>query len=357
MSRDDHSREAGAAARGGGVGVFLAAFGGQEGNGMSPDVWPPQARRQTARTDEKASRLWAVVLAGGQGTRLAPLVERIHSDGRPKQYAVLLGSRSLLRHTVDRVALAVPSERTVVVATKSHASFLAEEFTRGDAPKILVQPIDRGTAAGILLPIHWITWRDPNAVVAVFPSDHFIGDNEVFMRHVEALALEVERHPRHIVLLGARPNAPESGYGWIEPGSELAPGLRAVRRFWEKPDIQTARRCMDRGCLWNTFVVVAKAAAILDAGRRALPALHAALSEIRPSSGTSGEERALERAYALAPAANFSESILEAFPSLLGVSSLPELSWSDWGTPDRVLQTLCERGIVPHWLEPLAPTA
>ncbi len=302
-------------------------------------------------------RLWAVVLAGGQGTRLAPLVSRIHADNRPKQYAVLMGSRSLLRRTLDRVALSVPPERTVVVATKSHAAFLANEFARGDAPKILVQPVDRGTAAGILLPAHWIAWRDPQAVVAVFPSDHFIGDDEAFMEHVAELAVEVERHPAHIALLGARPDSPETGYGWIEPGSELAPGLRLVRRFWEKPDTETAKACMQRGCLWNTLVVVAKAAALVNAGRRALPSLDAALAGIRASSGTSAEERAIERAYAAAPAANFSERILQAFPALLAVSTLPAVSWSDWGTPDRVLQTLRHEGIVPSWLEPLAPTA
>jgi mannose-1-phosphate guanylyltransferase len=309
------------------------------------------------RPDDPTPRLWAVVLAGGQGTRLAPLVSRVHADGRPKQYAVLVGSRSLLRQTLDRVALAVPPERTVVVATRSHAAFLANEFARGDAPKLLVQPVDRGTAAGILLPVHWIAWRDPKAVVAVFPSDHFIGDDEAFMRHVGELALQIARHPSHMALLGARPDSPESGYGWIEPGGEIEPGLRLVRRFWEKPDAETARACLDCGCLWNTFVLVARAAAILDAGRRALPGLHAALAEIRSSSGTSGEGRAIDRAYAAAPAANFSERILQAFPALLAVSTLPALSWSDWGTPDRVLQTLRHEGIVPNWVEPLAPTA
>jgi len=309
------------------------------------------------RPDESGPRLWAVVLAGGQGRRLASLVERVHADGRPKQYAVLTGSRSLLRQTLDRVALAVPPERTVVIATRSHAAFLAREFARRDAPKILVQPSDRGTAAGVLLPVHWIAWRDPKAVVAIFPSDHFVGDDAAFISHVADVAGQVERHPAHLALVGARPDAPETGYGWIEPGSELEPGLRLVRRFWEKPDDATARACMERGCLWNTFVVVARAAALLDAGRRAIPSLHAALESIRPFSGTSAEARAIERAYAAAPPANFSERILQAFPALLAVSALPAVSWSDWGTPDRVLQTLRHEGLVPNWPQPLAPTA
>jgi mannose-1-phosphate guanylyltransferase len=306
---------------------------------------------------ERPAPLWGIVLAGGQGTRLAPLVSRIHRDGRPKQYAVLLGSRSLLRQTLDRVALAVPSERTVVVATKSHSAFLADEFAGRETPKILVQPLDRGTAAGILLPVHWIARRDPEAIVAIFPSDHFIGDDGAFVDHIQRLAGAASRHPSQILLAGARPDSPESGYGWIEPGADLGGGLRAVRQFWEKPDPETARACMDRGCLWNTFVIVAKASAILEASRRALPRLHSALEGIGRFSGARDEERAIERAYAAAEPANFSESVLEGQPSVLAVSTLPELSWSDWGTPQRVLQTLESQGIVPRWLQSLASSA
>jgi mannose-1-phosphate guanylyltransferase len=249
-------------------------------------------------SDETTSRLWAIVLAGGQGTRLAPLVQRIHQDGRPKQYAVLVGSRSLLRQTLDRVALSVARTRTVVVATKSHAPFLAAELGGSDAPKTLVQPADLGTAAGILLPVHWTLRRDPKAIVAVFPSDHFIADDAAFMRHIAELARIAERHPARMFLVGATPDSPETGYGWIEPGSQLEAGdVRLVRRFWEKPSSETARACMARRCLWNTFVMVARASPIVEAGRRALPSLHEALMRIGPYWDTGGEGRAIERVY------------------------------------------------------------
>lgn len=183
-----------------------------------------------------ASRLWAIVLAGGEGTRLRPLVQRIHPDGRPKQYAVLVGSRSLLGQTLDRVALIVAPDRTVVVTTRSHAPFFPAELTDSNGPTVLVQPRDRGTGAGVLLPAHWISRKDPHALVAVFPSDHFVGDDRAFADHVEDLARAAGRHPDRILLLGAQPDAPETGYGWIEPGEELdkapAGGLRRVLRFW-----------------------------------------------------------------------------------------------------------------------------
>lgn len=306
-----------------------------------------------------AERFWAIVLAGGQGVRLRPLVEHIHRDTRPKQFAILVGERSLLRQTLDRVALSMPAERTVVVTTRSHARYFEAELPGGRPGKTLVQPLDLGTAAGLLLPIHWISWRDPEAVVAVFPSDHFVADDAAFMRHVESLYPVAARHPDRIVLVGATPDSPEPGYGWIEPGVsiERAPvsgDVRSVLRFVEKPTAEQARGCLARGGLWNTFVMVGRAAAFLDAGRRALPELHGRLRRIRPFAGTAGEEAALERAYAPARAADFSQAVLAPDPARLAVSELPPLHWSDWGTPERVLTTLKRAGLEPRWLGELA---
>lgn len=131
-------------------------------------------------TETTRGQLWAIVPAGGEGVRLRGLTRRLYGEDRPKQYATLFGSRSLLRQTLDRVALAIPLERTVVVTLRSHAQYIAPELAGSPNPRVLVQPENRGTAAGVLFPAHWIQWRDLEATVAVFPSDHFIVKETVF---------------------------------------------------------------------------------------------------------------------------------------------------------------------------------
>jgi mannose-1-phosphate guanylyltransferase len=313
--------------------------------------------RASGNVTTATGSLWSIVLAGGEGSRLRPLVRRIHPDGRPKQFAVIVGSRSLLRHTLDRSSLLVPAQRTVVSATRPHAPFLAPDLTGARAPHVLVQPSNCGTAAGVLLPSHWVFRRDPRALVVVFPSDHFIADDSAFIERVAELAAAARRHPERIFLLGAEPDSAESGYGWIEPGEDFGHGLRRVARFLEKPEPEEAEACLRRGGLWNTFVMASSAAAFLEAGREALPDLHERLEGIRPFWGTPGEAAAIERAYHLAPTLDFCRSVLMGRPSSLAVGRLPKGTWSDWGTPDRVVRTLRRSGLAPGWLDHLAPTA
>lgn len=305
-------------------------------------------------TEKAQGNLWAIVLAGGEGVRLRALTRRLYGEDRPKQYAALVGSQSLLRRTLDRVTLAIPRKRTVVVTVRAHALYIAAEFGRSSAPRVLVQPEDRGTAAGILFPAYWIHWRDPEATVAVFPSDHFILEETAFMGHVMEVATFVSRDPRWLFLLGARPTAPETEYGWIEPGEPLgmiaADPIWRVRRFREKPSAEAAHACFADGCLWNTFVFVTKVSTLLHAGQQLLPQLTDRLVRIAPFADTEDESRAVERAYALTPRANFSRAILEPCPPFLAVSRLPALTWCDWGTPERVFQSLRKAGISPPWL-------
>ncbi|MEX2224038.1 MAG: sugar phosphate nucleotidyltransferase, partial [Candidatus Rokuibacteriota bacterium] len=296
---------------------------------------------------------------GGEGMRLRTLVRQVLGADRPKQYVRLLGPRTLLRQTLDRVALAIPGERTLVSTVRQHAGYIAEEFAGAAHPRILAQPLDRGTAAGILYPVHWIAWRNPEATVAVFPSDHFLLGETTFMAHVAEVSAWVDKHPERLVLLGAQPTSPEVEYGWIEPdeqlGDELSTGaVRAVRQFWEKPSVARARTCLGAGHLWNTSVLVGKVATLAQTGWQALPELSDRLARIEPFVGTPEESDAVRQAYELMPKANFSRDVLEACPDALAVSRLPRIVWSDLGSPHRVMEALTRMRVRPDWARTLA---
>jgi mannose-1-phosphate guanylyltransferase len=298
---------------------------------------------------------WAVVLAGGEGVRLRPLVHRMLGEERPKQYVKLLGPRSLLQQTLDRAALGISRDRTVVVSVRRHAGYLAEEFAgAGQPPYLLIQPEDRGTAAAILYAAHWIAWRDPAATIVVFPSDHFILGEATFMAHVQEVAGAVERHPDRVMLLGGQPTSPEAEYGWIEPGPSIDGALdvvSAVRRFWEKPSEAQAQASLAGGGLWNTAITVARARALVELGARALPETSGRLAGLRRLLDSDRGMSAVQEAYAPLARASFSRAVLAPHPERLGVSRLPRVTWCDLGSPGRVLHVLARMRVRPAWAD------
>ena len=298
---------------------------------------------------------WAVVLARGEGTRLRPLIRRVLGDERPKQYVPLLGPRSLLRQTLDRVALRMPVSRTVVVTVRAHSGHIAQEFTGGaEPPYVLVQPSDRGTAAGILHAAHWIRRRDPEATIAFFPSDHFILGEATFMAHVSDVVRAVEARDDRVALLGAQPTSPETEYGWMQPGAPIdGPDgvLRTVREFCERPSEARVQLGLATGCLWNTAIMVARAATLIALGALALPEMHARLDRVGAFADSDEEPAALHQAYALMSPTSFGRAVLERHPERLAVSALPRLTWCDLGSPSRVLAVLARMRVRPAWAE------
>jgi len=158
---------------------------------------------------DRAER-WAVILAGGDGTRLLPLTRLIAGDERPKQFCPIFGGATLLDQTLRRVALAVPRHRTMVVVTRGHERFYLPLAAFGGVPskQVIVQPKNQGTALAILYSLLRLAARAPKALVAFFPSDHYFSDEKKFTSYVEAAFEAVEFCPELVTLLGGPPTLP-----------------------------------------------------------------------------------------------------------------------------------------------------
>jgi mannose-1-phosphate guanylyltransferase len=294
--------------------------------------------------------VWGVVLAGGDGTRLLPLTRHIAGHDCPKQFCAVTGGRTLLGQTLDRIAPFISAERTVVVATRAYAAYLGRDLP-GTVPPALLQPANRGTAPAILWAAHRVSRLAPEAIMAVFPSDHFVCPDRKFMAHVSRAAQVVYERPELVVLLGIDPDGPEQDYGWIEPGEPVpGRGCALVRRFWEKPTAELAGLFFDAGFLWNTMVIVARADALTALGSRHVPDVAECLETLESHAGGQDDPMAVSEAYAWMRSSNFSREVLEREAASLAVLRIGDVLWSDWGTPDRVIRTLRNIGVFPAWL-------
>src|SRR5947209_4607175 len=232
--------------------------------GDAPRGAPGHATRLLRALGPAVPRLYVLVLSGGAGTRLWPLSRR----DRPKQFLQLLGERSLLQGTVDRVSEFVPRERIFVVAPPEHRALIHEQLPELPSDHLVVEPYPRGNAAAVGLAMAALAAFDPDAVVAVLPSDHVVGYRAQFRKVLIAATAAAERG--HLVTLGITPERPDTGFGYIEATDKLdieAPvEVRAVKRFVEKPKREAAERMVAAGGhYWNAGMFVWRVEEILRA--------------------------------------------------------------------------------------------
>jgi mannose-1-phosphate guanylyltransferase len=152
---------------------------------------------------------WAVLLAGGDGTRLQSLTVKISGDSRPKQFCRIFGTTSLLGQTRERLRPAFRRDRELFVVTRAHEEFYREDLRNVDDSRIIIQPRNRGTGVAITLALLRILQRDENSVVAFFPCDHHYSDDKAFASTIRAATSYARQYPESIILLGAEARYPE----------------------------------------------------------------------------------------------------------------------------------------------------
>jgi mannose-1-phosphate guanylyltransferase len=288
---------------------------------------------------------WGIVLAAGEGTRVRTFLSRICGNRGIKQFCTVIGRRSMLEHTLARVEMLIPRQRILVIVGENHRPEVTQQLAHWPEENIIMQPQNRDTTAGILLPLTHIAKRDPNATVAIFPSDHFVADEQRFMNCVHQAVAETYWFPGSFVLLGMTPDRVEDGYGWIEPGAAENHRLtQAVKRFWEKPSRAHAETLWRHGALWNSFVCVSHAHTLWTMVREAVPDVYMHFLRLYHALGTPEAQHVMRRMYRHLRAVNFSSGVCEPWATTLRVLPVPDVGWSDWGSVERIVATIEQLG-------------
>jgi mannose-1-phosphate guanylyltransferase len=289
--------------------------------------------------------LHAVIMAGGTGTRFWPESRAV----RPKQLLTLVGRRTMLRATVDRLRELVPPERVIVATTAALAEKIAGELAELPREAILAEPCKRNTAPCIGLAALQISRDDPDAVMAVMPADHVIGPDEAFRGAIRFAAALVDGRPERLVTFGIRPSYPAESFGYIERGEPLLgdcpdfreakmglspsgpPPVYHVKQFREKPDAQTAAEYLESGSFfWNSGIFVWKARTILDALAEYQPEMYGRLQRIADAAGAAEFDRVLAGEFAAIEGISIDYAVMEHARHVLMIEA--PFDWDDLGS-------------------------
>ena len=283
--------------------------------------------------------VYAVIMAGGVGSRFWPRSR----EKSPKQLLEILERGTMIQNTVKRIESLVDPTRTLVITNRVQKAAIAKQLPKLPQGNIIVEPIGRNTAPCIALAALFIRRLDPAAVMIVLPADHIMQDADEF-RRILRLAVEVAEESKTLVTVGIQPTRPETGYGYIQVreeqdgGNPWSPrGVRTVKTFAEKPNLETARKFLASGDFyWNSGMFVWRVDTILDQIERQLPDMWKELQRVDAAIGSDNFDHVLENAYRIIRPISIDYGVMEKAKSVFVIPG--KFGWSDVGSWDEVVR-------------------
>jgi mannose-1-phosphate guanylyltransferase len=272
--------------------------------------------------------IYALILAGGKGTRLYPLSR----NGQPKQFLKVVNNKSFLVNTVERVRPLIPKENIYVVTNQEYQEKIRAELSDIKAENIFTEPANKETATCIGLSAVKLLKKDKDAVMIVLPSDHHIEGEKSYLETLEQ-AVEIADRRRGIVTIGIEPTRPETGYGYIEMGERIGGNIASfkVARFTEKPNLEVAKDFLLKGTyLWNSGMFVFRADVILREIEKYLPKMYRNLMEIYKHVGEEDEEEVVRDQYSLIDGISIDFGVMQKTRKAFVIRC--DFAWDDIGS-------------------------
>jgi mannose-1-phosphate guanylyltransferase len=322
---------------------------------MSMSTEMPEDLRTSASepAHDASTRDWTLALAGGEGVRLADYVQRRFGCRIPKQYCRLVGDRSMLEHTLERLNKLTAPSRTLTVIGSGHAEHALPQLA-GKSDHVFRQPGPRDTGVAMYVALAMIKRWQPDAVVTITPTDHYVAPSARYVAQVRTARSVAGQLRDSVVVLGARVRSsdadPELGY--LVLGDELSqvPQLRRVTELVEQPGRARAQQLVDAGALACTMVACGTLDALWELGRAAEPQLIDILDSFVPLVGTRDETEAIEWIYNAVLPVSLAHDVFERGAEHLVALELEGIAWSDWGRAEQIESALAahrSRGLVP----------
>jgi mannose-1-phosphate guanylyltransferase len=284
---------------------------------------------------------WALVLAGGEGSRLHSLTTTASGVVVPKQFCSLGYGPSLLTQSLIRAGSVAPIIQTCAVVAERHHWWWDQPLRSLPKENVFVQPENRGTAHGVLLALLRLEARDPRANVLMLPADHYIRHEFLFTRSLREVAELSARTEDAIFLLGADPERADPELGYIVPAIQKCRKPTGVLSFAERPDSSRLAELLKAGALWNMFIIAGSVQALLALYERSHQSSVALMrSAVGGNKSRGPHTPSLADVYQRLATVDFSRGILEPQAPRLQVLSVPSCGWNDLGTPKRVIETL-----------------